>query len=326
MSTLRSLFGRELPNILLTVFLVPLVIWSAVTTGGFSSWLNLQMTDGEYLTRDGLAALAENNDPGLGTIHFLNTASSDAILLESDGKFALIDTSESREAGEAGFGNYALDYVKRVAGGKLEFVMGTHAHSDHLGGMPKLLLDPEITVGRVYLKAANPESSLYQAVTQACEARDIPVLTENLNHSEFMLGNLKLKIFNGAPSRTIDENAESMCLLAESGGLRAFLAADMTWHYGHEDSVAKEIGGKLDLLKAGHHGYNGSNGWPYLARLQPKTAVYTNLYEQVTPQVKLRFTLVSNTTQMATSDFGGIAAVFGENEMRYFAIGEYPEG
>ena len=315
MTTIRSLFGRELPNILLTVVMVPIIIFSAITTGGLRSWVTLAFTGGEHMTREGLAAYTSGVE-GLGTIHFLNTGSSDAILLESDGHFALIDSSVES------LGDYVLDYVKRVAGGQLDFVMGTHNHSDHLGGFKTLIMSPDVTIGRAYLRYSEHGDSLYQTMEAVCRARGIPLLQEDLEHSEFTLGHMKLKIFNGAMHSFVDENAGSMCLLVEIGDLRAFLAADLTWHYGREDCVAKEIGGKLDLLKTGHHGYNGSNGAPYLARLQPKTAVYTNLYENITSEVKTRMTLVSNTTQMATSDFGGIAAVFGTDEIHYYAIGE----
>lgn len=91
-------------------------------------------------------------------IHFLDTGSSDAILLESEGKFAMVDCGEDSdnprglpELDLEGYENKIVEYVKKTAGdenGKvtLEFVIGTHAHSDHLGGFDTLISDPDITV------------------------------------------------------------------------------------------------------------------------------------------------------------------------------------
>ena len=91
-------------------------------------------------------------------VHFIKCGSADSILIESNGKFGLIDTSNpykfiknevepvkideskgerhqwveiANESVQAVL-NY-LDYLKV---NKLDFILGTHAHSDHIGGVP----------------------------------------------------------------------------------------------------------------------------------------------------------------------------------------------
>lgn len=98
-------------------------------------------------------------------IHFLNTDNSDAILLESDGRFAMVDAGEDTDNPRGlpglnlpGFEDRVLAYLKAHAAdadGKvhLDFIVGTHAHSDHLGGFDTILADPDVSVGRAYLKA-----------------------------------------------------------------------------------------------------------------------------------------------------------------------------
>ena len=97
-------------------------------------------------------------------IHFLNTDNSDAILLESDGRFAMVDAGEDTDNPRGlpglnlpGFEDRVLAYLKAHAAdadGKvhLDFIVGTHAHSDHLGGFDTILADPDVSVGRAYLK------------------------------------------------------------------------------------------------------------------------------------------------------------------------------
>lgn len=101
-------------------------------------------------------------------IHFLPVL-GDSILLESNGLFALIDGGEDSDNPKGlpnldypGYEQLVIDYIKSVAGdenGKvtLEFVIGTHAHSDHLGGLNSVILDPDIEVKRGYLKRYNEE-------------------------------------------------------------------------------------------------------------------------------------------------------------------------
>ena len=98
-------------------------------------------------------------------IHFLNTANSDAILLESDGRFALIDSGEGsfnprRKGNYKGFEQVVIDYIKKVAGdGKtahLDFILGTHDHYDHIGCFHAILQDTDIRIDKAYFKRYNP--------------------------------------------------------------------------------------------------------------------------------------------------------------------------
>ena len=89
---------------------------------------------------------------GIDCIHFLSTGNSDAILLESGGHFALVDAGEDSDNPRGfdwlvfdGHEEDVLAYLKSHAAdenGKvhLDFVLGTHAHSDHIGGFDTVIL------------------------------------------------------------------------------------------------------------------------------------------------------------------------------------------
>ena len=152
-------------------------------------------------------------------IHFLSTWSSDAILLESDGHFAMVDAGEDTDNPRnfpglelPGFEQEVLAYLKQHAAdenGKvhLDFVLGTHAHSDHLGGFDTILADPDVTVDRAYLKpydasrikdneiAEWDNQEVYDQTVQALEARGVPIVSEP-DDEPFPFGNLTLTMFN----------------------------------------------------------------------------------------------------------------------------------
>ena len=323
--------------------LLPIAITSAFTSGGLLRLVTAPFSGG-YFEKE-LAAV-DKAPAGLGRIHFLSTGAGDAILLESDGHFALIDSAEDYENPKEipsyvydGYELYVADYVKRAAGGHLDFVLGTHTHSDHMGGFDTLILDPEITVDRAYLKQYHDENMygyeqywdnqvMYDNMLNACKARGVEVVQENLNHRELTLGNMNLKLFNGDVNpKQKDENGASLCTLVELGGKRAFLAGDLLNNIGDENRLIKEIGGTLDLLKAGHHGYEGSSTGGFLAQLKPASVVFTNASNsKVHFTVKNRCVSISNSKLMTTGAFGGVLAVFGEDGMEYYAIGEFPSG
>ncbi|MCL1952999.1 MAG: MBL fold metallo-hydrolase [Oscillospiraceae bacterium] len=295
-----------------------------------------------YLTREGLAPYQPA--PGRTAIHFINTGSGDAILLESNGKFALVDAAEDSDnpknsPAEAydGYERYVLDYVKRVAGGRLDFVLGTHAHSDHIGGFDTLLLDPDVTVGRAYLKrydASHKNSTelgwdnqeVYDQMVAALAARQIPLI-QDLPEEPFALGEFKITIFNGEfDPASRDENDNSLGVLAGAGGLRAFLAGDMNNLSGDEARLGPQIG-QVDLLKAPHHGLEGSSTAKFVSALRPRTVVITTGPGGGNVNVLRRYHKLAQPGRiMCTGDFGGIVAVFGADGIEYYAIGEYPGG
>ena len=132
---------------------------------------------------------------------------------------------------------------------------------------------------------------------------------------------MNLKIINGNffPEQSV--NDASLGQLVEINGLRAYLAGDIGG-YQNEISLLPDIGGRIGLLKIGHHGYDGANGSEYMNALKPDVAIYTNIYKWIHENVARRIAN-SGAVQYATGDFGGIAAVF-DNVIKYYAIGEYP--
>lgn len=234
-------------------------------------------------------------------IYFLNTGGADAILIESDGKFALVDAAEDSDNPRGfpeliydGTENYVVDAVRKIAGdekGKavLEFVLGTHSHSDHIGGFDTLILDENITVKTAYIKKydsskirqyeidAWDNQEVFDQMISACEKKNVPVV-HDISEEPFTFGNFTMKFCNTAEtdiSEPVGENENAVGLLIEKDGVRAFLAADINNLDGDEDRLAKELG-KINLLKVGHHGYDNSTTLDFVKSLNPEFAVVTN--------------------------------------------------
>lgn len=270
-------------------------------------------------------------------IHFLNTANSDSILLESNGFFALIDAGEGnnnprRKTPYKGYEKEVTDYVKRVAGDSasqnayLEFVLATHYHYDHIGGFEAVISDPEISIGKAYFKEFNYEitkdyetekwhiDGTYSEIINALEQRDVEIISD-LPDEPFEFGDFTVQFFNTVtPSELAGEgeNASSVGVKITKGEKVAFLAADITKSCGLEQLLGDDIG-DVDLLKIGHHGYYGSSSAEFLGKLSPEIAIVTNQLGKIYPNVKWNITMKAKVPVYATYDNNGIIAVFTDN-------------
>lgn len=279
-------------------------------------------------------AAANNTD----RIHFMSTGNSDAILLESDGHFALVDAGEDTDNPRGfadleleGFEQRVLAYLKANAAdenGKvyLDFVLGTHAHSDHIGGFDTILADPDVTAGRAYLKRYDSSKisqyeidnwdnqEVYDQMIAALTAKNIPVISE-MDDTPFFLGNFKVTLFNTddpPQEEKVGENDQSLGVLVEKNGTRIFLAGDMDDYTGDETRLAPQIG-KVDLLKVGHHGTEGSSTEGFLRTLSPRICVFTayrKAYNQTTRRNLMR---ICHPEMYFTTEENGVLATIGDN-------------
>lgn len=277
-------------------------------------------------------------------IHFLNTDSSDAILLQSDNHFALIDAGEDSD-NPRGFDELAyegseeevLNYLKTYASdenGKVyfDFVLGTHAHSDHLGGFDTVLADCAVSADRAYLKEYDESKirsheverwdnkEVYQQMLSALWQKNIPVISD-MDGEPFMLGNFKITLFNTEvfeDEKDIGENDNSLGVLVEKGSTRIFLSGDIDNISGDEDRLAPQIK-EVDLLKVGHHSYSKSTTSNWLSTLNPKSCVVTNAFEKIDNRTIRRITRITHSPVLITGKENGvIAQIDDDGEISYF--------
>ncbi len=269
------------------------------------------------------------------SIHFLNTGHSDCIILESSGHFAMIDAAEDTDFPAdkpwlklKGYENEVCDYLlKNCADSSgrvtLDFILGTHCHSDHIGGFDTVINHPCVIVKKAFLKPYHEKNifimerkrwdnkDVYLQMKNALIENGIPVIEEFEDYC-ISLGDFKVTFYNGVykkPMLRFGENINSVVTLVEANGIKALLAGDMNYKNGGEKRIADKVG-RADLLKVGHHGYFGSTSFYFAKKLNPEYAVICNSKSKVYPDVYFKLKCVSKSKIYCTQDCGGIKAVF----------------
>lgn len=270
-------------------------------------------------------------------IHFLNTANSDAILIESNGKFALVDSGEGnnnprRKTEYKGYEQEVIDYIKKVCvndNGEvyLDFILGTHYHYDHVGCYHAILSDNEIGIGKAYFKKFDEAfthdyeiekwklDEIAAQIMSDLASRQIEVVND-LPDKPFEFGDFTVQFYNTVTPEELageGENAPSVGVKLIKNGKSAFLASDITKSTGLEDIIGPQVG-DIDLLKVGHHGYFGSSSKSFLKALSPEIGIVTNQLGKVYPNIKWNFTMVAKFPFYATYNNNGIIATFTDSD------------
>lgn len=305
-------------GVMLSVFVLDIIV---VALG--NSYVNsMEITDETF-----------DYEYGDDRIHFLNTANSDCIIIESNGSFALIDSGEGnenprRKTEYKGYRDEVISYIKKVAADEngfvcFDFVLGTHIHYDHAGNFEAIFEDEKISAEKAYFKKFNENTATeleinkwgnkdtYNSILNTLNKRNIPVISD-LPDEEFSFGDFTIRFINTVtPSELYGrgENASSVGVLVKKGDKTAFLSADFTNDSGLEEFYADDIG-EVDLLKIGHHGYYGSSSMSFLKKLKPKIAIVTNYLGKIYPNVKWILTMVAKVPVFSTAHRDGVIATF----------------
>lgn len=264
-------------------------------------------------------------------IHFLSTDSSDCILIESGGQFGLVDCGEDTdnprnfpELEYEGQEQKILDYLKANAVGDdgkvhLAFVLGTHSHSDHIGGFDTIINDDDVEIVQAFLKEYDEtkitdhevndwdNKEVYEQMVEALHKKRIPI-NSHIENTSFRMGNLDITLYNteyDESGEKVGENDNSMGVLIQKADTKIFLAGDIDNKSGDEDRIAKEIG-KINILKVGHHSYSGSTTSNWLKTLKPETCIVTNAEEKVDKRTLRRIERIANSTILITGAENGV--------------------
>ncbi len=250
------------------------IFWVAVAILSLVMAVNEALPQSFLPTWDTLfsaAGLYGESTPGPNgelVVTVLDVGNADAILLQSGDSAMLID------AGEQGDGKSVLSLLDEKSVDTLEYVIATHADSDHIGGMQTVLegVKVENYIMSFMPEGHTPTSRTYMRVLETLDAREIP-LKEAVVGDTFTLGEATVHIL-GPVGDFEEKNNQSVICKVVFGNNRFLFMGDAERE---AEKALLESGADLcaDVLKAGHHGGNTSTSEAFLQRVQPTISVLT---------------------------------------------------
>ena len=207
--------------------------------------------------------LADNE--GKLSVYFLDVGQGDSTLVVFNGKTILID------AGEREMGDRVVSDLTTLGVTRIDLLVATHPHSDHIGGMQEVLL--AFPVGQVLDAGLPHTSSTYEHFLETIEQKNIPYRVAEQGQTIDLDPALGIFVLSPPEERFGDDpNANSVVLRISYGTIDFLLTGDMGGE--SEDALAGN-GYPLDaeIQKVGHHGSFSSTSPAFLARVRPETAI-----------------------------------------------------
>ena len=205
-----------------------------------------------------------DNDGKL-SVFFLDVGQGDSTLILFSNKSILID------AGEAEMGDRVVSDLKALGVSRIDLLVATHPHSDHIGGMQKVLA--AFPVGQVLDSGLPHTSSTYEHFLETIDRKNIPYRVAEQGQTIDIDPALMIFILSPQKERFGDDpNTNSVVLRISYGTIAFLLTGDMG---GESESALVRSGYPLDsrILKVGHHGSYSSTSSSFLTRVLPETAI-----------------------------------------------------
>jgi len=203
-------------------------------------------------------------------ISFLDVGQGDGTLIEvPGGKEVLIDGGKHGSIG----GPLAdeLPFYDR----SVDLVVGTHADSDHIGGLANVFATYD--AGKIIVPARESKSSVWKRFLNSTrKEKQTGAVVDTVSTGDVLkLGpqTYLLALFPPESAVPKDTNKSSLVLKLIHGKTSVMLTGDAPRRI--ERYLAGQFGQLLDadILKPGHHGSKTSSGWPFLSAVSPKRAV-----------------------------------------------------
>lgn len=239
------------------------VVLVALAYGFLSGTLSLDSLTGGKPASTQMVSSAVNPDADV-SIHFIDVGQADSIYIKAYDTNILIDAGE-KESLQTDVG----DYLRALGVTKLDYVIGTHPHADHIGGMQAIVEDFEI--GTVILPripdAIIPTTRTYENLLQAISDKGLSI-TAAQDCTEIALSGDAKFTFLGPLADYEELNSMSVCVKFSAKGYSALFCGDAESD-AEKDMLASGADLSCNILKLSHHGSSTSNTKKFLEAVSP---------------------------------------------------------
>lgn len=201
-----------------------------------------------------------NND--LLKVHYLDVGQGDSIFIElPNNETMLIDAAESYQS------ENIINYLKNLNYQKIDYVIGTHPHADHIGGLKDIINTFEI--GKIYMPKVVSTTKTYESLLMAIKDKNLKINTAKAGTSIIDTDALKINILAPNNSTYTELNNYSVVTKITYGTTKFLFMGDAEKL--SENEIKENV--TADVIKIGHHGSNTSSSIDFVKKVNAKYGI-----------------------------------------------------
>ncbi len=195
-------------------------------------------------------------------VYFLDVGQADSILIRAGNNNMLIDAGNNED------GALIVSYLKELGVEQLDYVVGTHPHEDHIGGMDDIINNFDIET--YMMPDVLSTTKTFEDVLTALSNNNLTYLVPK-EGSSYDLGSADVKIIYVGEEGG-DLNDASVVLKLTYGDNSFLFTGDATSNV-EEELLESNANIKSDVLKVAHHGSDYSSTNEFIDAVNPEYAV-----------------------------------------------------
>lgn len=244
-------------------------------------------------------------------VHFIDVGQGDSELVElPNGQTMLID------AGTPQSGNQVANEIKSLGYSRIDYLVATHPHADHIGGMAEII--NSFDIGEIYMPKVSTTTATYENLLDAIAAKGLSIHTAKAGVTIAADNTFSVQIISPMLDDYADINDWSAIIRYNTASKNILFTGDAG-----KDVIRDANPGKIDVLKVSHHGSRTGTDEALATELSPAYAViscglnnsYGHPHEEVLDALKgtqLYRTDLQGTIDM-TIDANGISIASSKN-------------
>ena len=171
------------------------------------------------------------------------------------------------DASTSSYGNFIIDYINSLGYDRIDYLIATHPHADHIGSMQDIVL--EYDIGDIYMPKVSTNTKTYENLLTAIDDKNLTIKKAYKGVKIIDEDELDVSILSPTKDEYDNLNNYSAVLKLTYKNVSYLFMGDSEEEV--EENILDDV--KADVIKIAHHGSNSSSSLEFLKKVSPTYAV-----------------------------------------------------